>query len=263
MRRHRYNVTNVVVGLSVSLICVFLILPTLAVIPLSFTSTDFITFPPKGFSLRWYEVFFTSGSWRTATANSLIVAVLTTILATVLGTMIAVALRGLAARHVRVVMWFVLLPMVVPTIVTAVALYSSFSRVGLVGTHAGLVIAHTIYALPFVVINVSAVSQKVDWRIVSAARSLGCGPMRAFWKALLPAILPGVVAGGIFAFLTSFDEIVIALFLSGANAVTLPVQMWSGIRFEISPAVAAASCILLVISLILLVIFQIISRLRK
>lgn len=263
MNRRRYSRTDILISVFVGLVCVFLLLPTLAVIPISFTETDFIIFPPHGFSLRWYEVFFTDRNWRTATLNSVVVATFTTVLATFLGTLLALALRGLRSGQIRVVMWFVLLPIVAPTIVTAVALYSSFSQLGIVGTHAGLVLAHTLYAVPFVVINVSAVSQKIDWRIVDAARSLGVGPIGAFWKVTFPAILPGILAGAVFSFLTSFDEVVIALFISGSGAVTLPVQMWSGIRFEISPAVAAASCILLIISLVLLGLFQLLSRLRK
>jgi putative spermidine/putrescine transport system permease protein len=241
-------------------VCAYLVLPTLAVIPVSFTETDYITFPPKGFSLRWYEVFIGNDSWRNATVTSLLVAAASAILATSIGTLAALGLNRLSGVVARAVIWLILLPMIVPSIIIAVAFYSSFARVGIVGTKVGLIVAHTILTLPFVVINVSAVIQKMDWRIVDAARSLGADPRTAFLKVTLPSILPGVLAGAVFAFLTSFDEIVVALFIAGIDSVTLPVQMWNGIRFEISPAVAAASSIVLAISIVLLSVFSVLRR---
>jgi putative spermidine/putrescine transport system permease protein len=241
-------------------VCAYLVLPTLAVIPVSFTETDYITFPPKGFSLRWYEVFIGNDSWRNATVMSLLVAAASAILATSIGTLAALGLNRLSGVVARAVIWLILLPMIVPSIIIAVAFYSSFARVGIVGTKVGLIVAHTILTLPFVVINVSAVIQKMDWRIVDAARSLGADPRTAFLKVTLPSILPGVLAGAVFAFLTSFDEIVVALFIAGIDSVTLPVQMWNGIRFEISPAVAAASSIVLAISVVLLSVFSVLRR---
>jgi putative spermidine/putrescine transport system permease protein len=236
----------------VGVACIYLVLPTLVVVPVSFTQTNFIIFPPKGFSLRWYVVFFGQDDWRNATLTSIIVATFSTIFATAIGTLAALGLNQLSGGKARIVFWFILLPMTVPSIIVAVAFYSSFARVGIVGTKFGIVVAHVILALPFVVINVSAVIQKLDWRIVDAARSLGATPSQAFLKVTLPSILPGVLAGAVFAFLTSFDEVVVALFISGIDAITLPVQMWNGIRFEISPAVAAASSILLGLSIVIL-----------
>jgi putative spermidine/putrescine transport system permease protein len=181
-------------------------------------------------------------------------------LATTLGSMVALGLVHLSRLANRVVGFIFLLPMIVPTIITAVALYSPFARLGLISTVPGLILAHTILALPFVVINVSAIAQKMDWRMVNAARGLGASPGFAFRAVTLPMLAPGIAAGAIFAFLSSFDEVVVALFLSGAGATTLPVQMWSGIRFEISPVVAAASCLLLVVSCLLLTLFWILKR---
>jgi len=241
-------------------VCAYLVLPTLAVVPVSFTATDYITFPPQGLSLRWYEVFMGDGPWRSATWTSVIVALASAAAATVLGTLAALALQQLSGVTGRLVIWFLLLPMIVPSIIIAVALYSAFAKLGIVGTKLGLVVAHTILSLPFVVINVSAVVQKMDWRMVDAARSLGASPANAFWKVTLPMIMPGVLAGAVFAFLTSFDEVVVALFVSGIDSVTLPVQMWNGIRFEVSPAVAAASCILLVLSILVLSLFTVLRR---
>jgi putative spermidine/putrescine transport system permease protein len=241
-------------------VCAYLVLPTLAVIPVSFTETDYITFPPKGFSFRWYDVFLSNSAWRDSTATSLLVAAVSAMLATVIGTLAALGLNRLSGVLARGVIWLILLPMIVPSIIIAVAFYSSFAKLGIVGTRVGLIVAHTILTLPFVVINVSAVIQKMDWRIVDAARSLGANPRTAFLKVTLPSILPGVLAGAVFAFLTSFDEVVVALLISGIDSVTLPVQMWNGIRFEISPAVAAASSIVLAISILLLSVFSILRR---
>jgi ABC-type spermidine/putrescine transport system permease subunit II len=236
------------------IVCIVLLMPTAAVVPLSITKTDFVTFPPHGFSMRWYQAFFTSDVWRSAVMTSFITAILTTLVATPIGTMMALGIDRLKGRWVGAANVFILLPIIVPTIVTAVALYGLLARLGLVGTIPGLVLAHTVLALPFVVINVAAVLQKLDGRIEQAARSLGASPFTAFRRVTLPNLMPGIAAGGLFAFLTSFDDFVIALFLAGVGAVTLPVQMWSGIRFEISPIVAAASTVLLMMSCLLLLL---------
>lgn len=246
-----------VVVVAVSL---YLILPTLAIVPVSFTATDFIIFPPRGFSLEWYGNFFSDPAWRSAAVTSFVVAALAALLSTVVGTLAALGMRQAGARVAKIARTGIILPLVVPTIITAVALYDSFAAFRIVGTIPGLVLAHTILALPFVVINVSAVMQRIDWRIVDAARSLGATPRAAFFKVTLPALKPGLLAGAAFAFLTSFDEVVIALFISGINAVTLPVQMWSGIRFEISPTVAAASCLLILLSCLFLTIYSLPKR---
>jgi ABC-type spermidine/putrescine transport system permease subunit II len=237
-----------------AIVCVVLLMPTVAVVPLSITKTDFVVFPPRGFSMRWYEAFFTSDVWRGAVMTSFITAILTMLVATPIGTMMALGIARLKGRWVGTANVFILLPIIVPTIVTAVALYGLLAKLGLVGTIPGLVLAHTVLALPFVVINVAAVLQKFDRRTEQAARSLGASPFTAFRRVTLPAILPGIAAGALFAFLTSFDDFVIALFLAGVDAVTLPVQMWSGIRFEISPVVASASTVLLMMSCLLLLL---------
>ncbi|TPQ49298.1 polyamine ABC transporter permease [Prosthecomicrobium hirschii] len=251
---------RLLLGAIAATVCVYLILPTLIVVPISFTKTDFITFPPQGFSTRWYAAFFTRPEWSGAFVTSLVVATFTAALTTVLGTMIGLALPRLPPRANRLLGLFFLLPMIVPAIITAVALYRPFAQIGLIASVPGLIVAHTILALPFVVINVAAVVHKLDWRIVDAARSLGASPAIAFRKVTLPALAPGIAAGGIFAFLTSFDEVVVALFISGSGATTLPVQMWSGIRFEISPIAAAASCLLLLGSCLLLALFSLLKR---
>jgi putative spermidine/putrescine transport system permease protein len=227
---------------------IFLIAPSLIVIPMSLSAGETLSFPPPGYSFRWYETFFTEPEWQRAARNSVIVAVLTTIAATVLGTGVSIALiRGrVPARNLLTSIF--LTPMVVPVIVTAVAVYGLYVRFKLVGTIQGLVLAHTVLALPFVMINVSAVLQGMDIRLEHAARSLGATPLRTFFLVTLPLIRPGILAGALFAFITSFDELVVALFISGDRAATLPVQIWSGLRFEINPTVAAVSTLLIVLS---------------
>jgi putative spermidine/putrescine transport system permease protein len=227
---------------------VFLLAPSLIVIPMSFSAADTLTFPPPNWSLRWYETFFTEPEWRSATRNSLIVAVLTTIVATALGTAVSIALVRARFPFRSLVTSIFLTPMVVPEIVTAVAVYGLYVRLRLVGTIPGLVLAHTVLALPFVMINVSAVLQGMDVRLEHAARSLGATPLRTFRLVTLPMIRPGILAGALFAFITSFDELVIALFISGDRAATLPVRIWSGLRFEINPTVAAVSTLLIGLS---------------
>lgn len=251
---------RMILSLIVAAVALFLVLPSVLVVPLSVTSTEFLTFPPHGFSLRWYTELAASSTWRHVTVNSLVVALGSSLLATVLGTLAAYGLARHRPRWTRAAMMTLLLPMIVPAIITAVAIYGVFAKLGLVGTVAGLILAHAVLGLPFVVINVSAVLQKVDWRIEQAARSLGASPTQAFWRAVLPAIRPGIIAGWVFAFLTSFDEVVVALFISGIDAATLPVQMWSGIRFEISPIVAAVSSVLLFLSLLVLALMSFLPK---
>lgn len=258
MRRGR--VWRRILGAIVVAVCAYLIMPTIAIVPVSFSDTDFIVFPPKGFTTRWYRAFLAEGVWRNATAASFLIATATAVLATALGTAAALGLRQLGQRMSRLLMWALLLPMLVPSIITAVALYRVFAPLGLVGSKLGMILGHTLLALPFVIINVSAVVQKIDWRIVDAARSLGASAGVAFYKVTLPAIAPGVAAGAVFAFLTSFDEVVVSIFLAGVGSTTLPVQMWSGIRFELSPAIASASCALVLLSVVVLVVTQLLQR---
>jgi putative spermidine/putrescine transport system permease protein len=256
----RQKVANGALTVLSTLICLFLILPTVVVAPVSFTTTDYITFPPIGFSTQWYAAFFQRPEWWGSLVTSTVVALATMVLATGLCTMIALGLPKLTRRANRIISFFFLLPMIVPAIVTAVALYQPFSQMGIIATIPGLILAHTILAMPFVIINVSAIVQKLDWRMVDAARSLGAPPATAFRRVTLPILAPGIAAGAVFAFLTSFDEVVVSLFVSGTGAMPLSVQMWNGIRFEISPIVAAASCLLLVVSCLLLAVFGLLKR---
>lgn len=257
--RHDRIASSIGVG-AVLLICLFLLLPTLIVVPMSFSGADMLTFPPVGFSTRWYETYFTDPTWREATVNSLLVAVMAAAMATVLGTVAALALVHVRPGLAGAFRGLFLLPMIVPTIVTAVASYKVFAELGLSGRLIGVALAHALLGLPFVVINVSAVLRKADPRIEHAARSLGASPLRAFLHVTLPMIAPGVIIGAVFAFLTSFDEVVIAIFLTGIDSTTLPVQMWSGIRFEINPTVAAVSVLLVLLSSACFGIFAVLRK---
>lgn len=244
----------------VAAVGVFLVLPTLIVLPMSFSGAAMLVFPPAGFSLRWYRAFFTDPGWQAAAWHSLAVAVTAAAIATVLGTLAAVALVRGRVPLAGLFRSLLLLPMIVPAIVTAVAAFRVFSLLGLTDTLPGLGLAHALLGLPFVVINVSAVLRRTDPRIEAAARSLGASPWRAFRRVTLPLIFPGVAAGAVFAFLTSFDEVVVALFLTGIDSTTLPVQMWSGIRFEINPVVAAVSVLLVALSTAGFGLFAALSR---
>ena len=198
-------------------------------------------------SARWYLAYWSSPAWVDATVRSVKVAVLVTLLATALGTMTSIALTRLALRGKPFLNALVISPVIVPTIVLSIGVYSVYARWRLIGTTAGLVFAHTVLALPFVVLNVTAVLLKLDRSLERAARSLGAGPVRAFFHVMLPLLAPGIASGAIFAFLSSFDEIVVAMFISGSHP-TLPKLMFDGIRYELSPVVAAVSSQLIVIT---------------
>ncbi len=246
-----------------AIVCLFLVLPSLIVVPMSFNADTLLRFPPRGFSTVWYQTYFGTEDWRAATWHSLAIACSVTILATALGTIAALALiRGRIALRTLYI-YLMLTPMIVPPIVSAVSMYGVFAQFRLVGTLPGMVLAHTVLALPFVIINVAAVLQRMDWRVEQAARSLGASAMKAFFLVTLPLIRPGLIAAAIFAFIASFDEVVVALYISGSNAITLPVQMWSGLRFEINPVVAAVSSLLLGISILSLLAIGLLRRLAS
>lgn len=231
---------------------IFLLIPLFAMIPLSFSSGSFLSYPIPELSLRWYEEVFSSGPWMDALQNSLIIGVLSTLLATTLGTLAAFALarRNLPAQ--RTVLGFLIAPMIIPPVITGLGMYFLFGRMGLTASMHGLVIAHTVLATPFVVITVTATLQGFDMRLLQAANSLGASPFRAFFNVVLPLILPGVVSGGLFAFVASFDEIIVTLFLGGPAQRTIPRQMFDGIRDSINPSIIAMSVFLMVVALLTL-----------
>ena len=243
-----------------TLIFAFLVLPTLAVIPISLNPSSFLVFPTDGLSLRWYEAIFESPAWLRAFRNSLAVGAVTTLLATALGTPAAIALARMSSRAKPLLVGLFAAPMVVPVVVVAIAFYFLFAPMGLVNGFLGLVIAHTVLAIPFVVIVVHASLQGFDFELVRAASSLGARPTTVFFRILAPLIGPGIAAGAVFAFMTSFDETVVALFIAGPDQRTIPLQMFEGVREQISPAITAAATLLVIASTLLLGTAELLRR---
>ena len=249
------------------LILLFLILPILVVIPLSFNATNFFTFTPEmlaldpaGFSLRHYQDFFTNPDWQNALWNSVRIAPVATLLSVVLGTLAAV---GLSQPHVPfrgVIMAILISPMIVPLIISAAGMYFFYSRLGLQGTYWGVVLAHAVLGIPFVIITVTATLVGFDRSLVRAAANLGADPVTTFFKIQMPLILPGVISGALFAFITSFDEVVVVLFVGSASQKTLPWQMFIGLREQISPTILAVATVLITISVLLLATLEILRR---
>ncbi|WP_163559880.1 ABC transporter permease [Halomonas sp. NO4] len=250
-----------------ALIFLFLVGPLLVIIPLSFNAEPYFTFSeamlrldPAGYSLRWYEDFFTSSEWLGAIKNSFIIGIASTLLATVLGTLAAL---GLSSRHMPArgaIMALLISPMIVPLIISAAAMFFFFSKVNLAQTYPGVILAHTALGIPFVVITVTATLSSFDTTLIRAAHSLGANPARTFFKVVLPLVTPGVVSGALFAFITSFDEVVVVLFIAGPEQRTMPIQMWSGIREQISPTILAVATLLVLLSMLLLTTLELLRR---
>jgi putative spermidine/putrescine transport system permease protein len=238
----------------------YLILPILIIVPLSLSSATFLTFPLPGLSLRWYEELFTSAPWQLSLRNSLIVASAVTVLASALGTLAALGLTRACLPGHGLLMALIVSPMIVPLVIVAVGVYFAYAPFGLTGSLIGLTLAHTALAVPFVVITVSATLAGFDPNQTRAGASLGASPVVVFFKITLPLILPGVISGALFAFVTSFDEVVIALFLTGPAERTLPRQMFNGIRENISPVIAAAATLLILLSVLLLTTLELLRR---
>lgn len=235
------------------LVLAFLVAPVVIVVPLAFSSSPFLHFPPPSYSLRWFVNFFSRRDWSAAAVTSLKVGCLASLLSTGLGTGAA---YGLVRSRLRLKEWlyaFCVSPLVVPSIVLALALYYFFARLHMVGNLWSLVLGHTVLALPSVIIVLSASLQSVDHALEQAALIHGATWPRAFRAVTLPLIRPGMITAALFAFLTSFDELLIALFLSGSGAVTLPRRMWDGLRVEIDPTVAAVALMVMLVPTLTLV----------
>lgn len=226
-------------------VLLFLLLPILVIIPLSFSSSSFLSYPIPGWSLQWYHNLFSSPDWARATRNSFIVAPLATLLATTLGTMAAVGLARVNFFGKGALMSLLISPMVVPIVVVGVSTYLFFAKIGLSDTYAGLVLVHAALGAPFVLTTVLATLQSFNQNLVRASLSLGAPPLETFFRITLPIIAPGVISGALFAFATSFDEVVVTLFIAGPSQVTLPRQMFTGIRENISPTIAAVATLLI------------------
>lgn len=222
----------------------FLLLPILVIVPLSFSASSFLAYPMPGWSLQWYQNLFTSADWARAAKNSFIVAPAATLIATVLGTLTAVGLARVQFPGKGALMSVLIAPMVVPIVVVGVACYLFFARIGLADSYMGLIVVHAALGAPFVVTTVLATLQGFNHNLVRASLSLGADPVTTFFRVTLPVIAPGVISGALFAFATSFDEVVVTLFIAGPEQVTLPRQMFTGIRENINPTIAAVATLL-------------------
>ncbi|MFS2009219.1 ABC transporter permease [Azospirillum sp. CT11-132] len=243
-----------------TLVFIFLMAPILAIVPLSFSSSTYLTYPLPGLSLRWYEEFLNSARWMNSLKNSFIIGVSSAMLSMALGTLASLGLAQWKSKWKPLILAVVLSPMVVPVVITAVGVYFFFAPLGLTGNYLGLILVHTALATPFVVITVSATLQSFDMTLARAAASLGAPPLLTFRKVILPLILPGLASGALFAFATSFDEVVTVLFLAGPEQRTLPREMFSGIRENISPTITAVAVVLTVISVFMLSTLEILRR---
>ncbi len=248
-------------------VLVFLITPILVVMPLSFNAENFFTFTPEmlrfdpaGYSLKHYRDFFNNPDWQQAVANSVKIAPAATLLSVGFGTLAAI---GLSQPHVpfrRAIMAILISPMIVPLIISAAGMYFFYSRIGLQGTYIGVVLAHAALGIPFVIITVTATLVGFDNSLTRAAANMGAGPVTTFFRVQMPLILPGVISGGLFAFITSFDEVVVVLFVGSAGQKTLPWQMFTGLREQISPTILAVATILVGVSICLLTVVELLRR---
>ncbi|MFT6582207.1 MAG: putative spermidine/putrescine transport system permease protein [Alphaproteobacteria bacterium] len=270
-----------------ALIFLFLIAPILVIIPLSFNVEPYftftykmITFDPEGFSLRWYDQILTFGmsnpdlprdgawwrdtwenaTWLHALKNSTIIGVASTLFATVIGTLAALGLSRPEMPFRRLIMALLISPMIVPLIITATGLFFFYSSAGLAHTFPGIIMAHAMLGIPFVIITVTATLSGFDHSLSRAAASLGASPITVFRQIILPLILPGVISGALFAFVTSFDEVVVVIFVASYDQQTIPLQMWNGIREQISPTILAVATILVIISIALLTAIELLRR---
>jgi putative spermidine/putrescine transport system permease protein len=230
----------------------FMLLPILAIMPLSFNGISYLSYPLRGVSWQWYAAVFAPTPWVPALWNSVTIALATTVLATAVGTSAAYGLAYAAFPGKRLVAALLISPMVVPIVITALAIYLAFARFGLVQSFAGIVLAHTVLAVPFVVITVGATLHGFDRNMVRAAASLGAGPLTAFRTVTLPLTAPGVLAGAVFAFVTSFDDVVVALFLAGPAQFTVPRRMFNALRDKLDPSIIALAVFLILVSVLLL-----------
>jgi putative spermidine/putrescine transport system permease protein len=269
------------------LVFLYLIAPIIIIIPLSFNAEPYFTFTlkmitldPEGYSLRWYDKILTFGmsnpdiprdrvwwddvwqnaTWLHALKNSAIIGVASTALATALGTLAALGLSRPEMPFRRVIMGLLISPMIVPLIITATGLFFFYSSTNLAHTYAGIIMAHAMLGIPFVVITVTATLVGFDHSLTRVAATLGATPFTAFREVILPLILPGVISGALFAFVTSFDEVVVVLFVASYDQQTIPLQMWNGIREQISPTILAVATILVVFSIVLLTAIELLRR---
>ncbi|CAN1538798.1 PotC ABC-type spermidine/putrescine transport system, permease component II [Paracoccaceae bacterium] len=239
---------------------VFLVAPALIAIPVSLTTENYLSLPWDGISLQYYREVFNSPEWMSSFLQSTVIGLTSAALATVVGTLAAVGLWRLSSRWGEVVRGLLLLPLVIPPIIAAMAFYRLFVPLGLIDSYLGLILAHAVLAAPLVLITVGASLAGFDRRLEQASRNLGASSAQTLWRVILPSIRPGVISGAVFAFIASWDEIVVTLFLSKFTVYTLPRRMWNGIRENTDPAVAAAAVILLGVTFAAFLIWGIAQR---
>jgi len=265
----RYRVWHYIYISICIFVFIFLVAPLFVIIPLSFNAEQYIHFSddmlalkPEAFSLRWYEdmIYGTKNPWGLAFRNSIIIAFFATLGATALGTLAALGLSSRFMPYKGLIMGVLISPMIVPLIISGSALFFFLSDVGLSSSFPGIIIAHIVLGTPFVVITVTATLSGFDHSITRAASSLGSTPWNTFFKIILPLITPGVVSGALFAFVTSFDEVVVVLFLAGPGQTTIPIQMWTGLREQLSPTILSVATCLIIGSVIILVLMELLRR---
>lgn len=249
------------------LIFVFLLLPLLVIIPLSFNAVPYFSFTPgmlnldpAAYSTKWYREVFASYEWAAAFRNSVVIGLASTAIATVLGTLAALGLERARFGGRELISAALLLPIFAPTIVLATGLYFLYAKIGLLENRLGVILAHAAIAAPFVLISVRVALAGIDPRLSKAAQSLGAGPVYTFMTITLPLAVPGVVGGAILAFITSFDELIIVLFVGGVDTVTVPRQMWTGVREDLSPRVLAVATMLTVVAILTIILTQLLRR---
>lgn len=254
MGRSRHLLTGLVV-----LVCLFLLLPIVFVAVLSFNSSRWLILPPPSWTTAWYERLLSEPSWLEAMLNSVKIGVLVAIVSLLLGIPAAFAIVRGRFRGRRVIEGFFTMPLIVPVIIIAVALYGVLLRLGLTGTLAGLVASHVVLALPFAVISVANALRGFDIALEQAAMVCGASRWQTLWRVTLPSIRSGIVAGALFAFLISWDEVILAIFMAGTTTQTLPVKMWTSLRSDISPLIAAASTIMVVSTAALIALVMLVA----
>lgn len=238
----------------------FLLLPALIALPVSLTTKRFLSMPVDGISLQHYETLLTSGAWLSSALQSFIIAIAASALATLAGTLCAIGLWRISSGLAHVLRALLLLPLIIPPIISAMAFYRAWIPLHLLDSYAGVILAHAILATPIVLITVSTSLANFDIRLEQASRNLGASLATTVRRVILPGIRPGIMAGAIFAFILSWDEVVVVLFIATFRIYTLPRRMWDGIRENTDPAVAAAAVVLIAITLIAVLLFAWLAR---